>query len=241
MEKIIRPLVNFFVDIYLSVFKRDQQVVICSGWSGERFADNSRYMFLYLNEHKQCLNLKKIVWLTGEDSILWELKEAGYTVYKKYSVRSLYYHLRACSFFYDQFSDDFFVFLTRKARLINLWHGMPIKKFGLWNGKNWDLKNNYLLTCSKMGDSSLGGAFHVRTDRMIHGMYPRNYFLREGFSFLTREEKQYMERLKEQQKRGRKIVFYLPTFRKDRLLFLGEADSEKLSVFLIFYQHRIIF
>lgn len=234
MKALLKLIVNLLVKTYTFIIKRNPQIIMCSGWSGRRFADNSRYIFLYLNEFKDELNLKKIIWLTNDDSIRKELQKAGYVVYKKQSFQAIFYHLSAGFFFYDQFSDDFYVYLTQGARLINLWHGMPIKKFGVWNGKIWDLKDNYLLTCSKLGDKNIGNAFYVKPSHMIHGMYPRNHYLVHGNFYLTDEEKEYMQLLKEQKNRGRKILFYLPTFRKDKLLFLGESDPKKLKGFFDF-------
>lgn len=239
MKELLRLIFNFFLDIFLFIFKRNKHLVVCSGWSGERFADNSRYMYLYLNENRVSLELDKIVWLTEDVHIKKELEAAGFTVCMRNSLMSLCYHLRATYFFYDQFSDDFFVFLTRKALLINLWHGMPIKQFGLWSGLNWDLKNDYLLTCSKFGDTTIGKAFHVNPAHFIHGMYPRNYYLTHTIPFLTKEETKYMSLLKEQKEKGRKVLFYLPTFRKSKLQFMGMANSDELTDFIHFLtQHN---
>lgn len=238
MKELIRPFANFILDILLFLLKRNKSIVVCSGWSGERFADNSRYLFQYLNENEKQLNLHKIVWITQEYDILRELRKAGYTVYMRNSIISMWFQFRARYFFYDQFSSDFIVFLTRNAKLINMWHGMPIKKFGLWNGTNWDLKDNYLLTCSPFGDETIGKAFHVDTKRFIHGMYPRNYYLVHDIPFLTKEESSYMEMLQKQQARGKKILFYLPTYRMSKLLFLGEESEQKVEAFLDFLYHN---
>lgn len=239
MKGLLRPFVAFFMSFFLFFWRRKKQVVLCTGWRGKRFADNSRYMFLYLNEQKEALQLKKIIWIAQDRSIAQELRRAGFTVYQKTSLKSIYYHLRAQYFFYDQFSDDFYHFLTYKADLVNLWHGMPLKKFGLWNGNNWDLKKDYLLTCSALGDVNIGGAFHVLPDHRLHGMYPRNHYLIQGFSFLTEEEQKYLNLLEEQKKKGRKILFYLPTFRKTQLQFLGESNPEVIAGFLQFLEdHR---
>ena len=83
-------------------------------------------MFLYLNEHKQHYDLHNIVWITEDVTIMQELKVAGFLVCMKYSVKSIYYHLISSYFLYDQFSNDYITFLTRNAKLVNLWHGMPI-------------------------------------------------------------------------------------------------------------------
>lgn len=234
MKKLVRPFVDFCLDIFLFFFRRSKRIVVCSGWFGQRFADNSRYIFLYLNENKEAANLEKIIWLTSHPQIKRELREAGYTVYMKNSIVGIYYHLRSFYFFYDQFSLDYFTFLTRGAKLIGLWHGMPIKKFGVWNGLDWNLKDEYLLTCSDWGDTTIGGAFRVKPDHLLHGMYPRNYYLNQAIPYLTTEEVSLLAIVKKEKEKGKKILFYLPTFRKSKLQFLGEADPAKIKDFFHF-------
>lgn len=230
----MRPFVDFCLDLFLFLFKRNKKIAVCSGWFGKRFADNSRYLFLYLNENMESLQLEKVIWLTNHTQIKQELKKAGYTVYMRNSIMGIYYHLRSFYFFYDQFSLDYITFLTRKAKLIGLWHGMPIKKFGVWNGLDWNLKDEYLLTCSTFGDKTIGGAFQVNPDHFIHGMYPRNYYLKQDIPYLTEEELSSLEIVKKQKKEGKKILFYLPTFRKSKLQFLGEPDPAKIEEFFHF-------
>ena len=52
MKHYLRKILAFGVDLFLYVFPRDPKIILCTGWGGERFADNSRYIFFYLNEHK---------------------------------------------------------------------------------------------------------------------------------------------------------------------------------------------
>lgn len=234
MKALLRSLLHLFVNIFLLICKRNKRIVLCTGWEGKRFADNSRYVYLYLSTYKEELKLSKVIWIANDEQIGSELHNAGFTVYMKYSLKSFYYHLKAGYFLYDQFSYDFITLLAKGAKLINLWHGMPLKKFGLMCGQDWNLGDGYLLTCSEFGNQTIGRAFHVNPDHLVHGMYPRNYYLTNTSSFLTNEEAIYMRLLKEQQDRGKKILFYLPTFRKSQLLFLGESSSSVLTDFYKF-------
>lgn len=234
MKHYLRKILAFGVDLFLYVFPRDPKIILCTGWGGERFADNSRYIFLYLNEHKQEYGISTIIWLTVDDLILKELKGKGYKVLKKNSLLSIYYHLRAKYCFYDQFVYDYYRTLIRGAKVINLWHGMPIKKFGVWNGLNWNLEDNYLLTCSAYGDSTIGKAFITEKEHYIHGMYPRNYYILNEMPLLLKVEQGYLEKVAKVKKTGKRILFYLPTFRKDKLSFLGESSQNKLNSFFKF-------
>ena len=236
MKNCVKKILTFLVDTFLYVFPRNPRIILCTGWGGERFADNSRYIFLYLNEHKQEYGIDTIIWLTVDDLIFSELREKGYKVLKKNSLLSIYYHLRAKYCFYDQFVYDYYRTLIRGAKVINLWHGMPIKKFGVWNGLNWNLEDNYLLTCSEFGDTTIGKAFITDKKHYVHGMYPRNHYILNEIPLLLTIEQRYLDKLTELKKLGKRILFYLPTFRKEKLLFLGESSLDNLNSFFKFLE-----
>ena len=234
MKNFFPQFVICLIDLFLFFFKRDKKIVLCTGWNGLRFADNSRYIFLYLNTYRKNICLGQVVWLSNDSQICRELNEAGYTAYMKRSFMSIYYHLRAGYIFYDQFNNDLFVVLTRRSRMVNLWHGMPIKKFGVWSGLDWNLKSDYLFTCSDFGDKLIGKAFHTKPNHYIHGMYPRNYYLTEPIPYLTKDERFYIDFIQKKKRENKKILFYLPTFRKHQLQFLGITDLEKINLFFDF-------
>lgn len=236
MKTLLKSCISFVVTVFTFFVKRDKRIVLCTGWYGHRFADNSRYMYQYLCDHKERLELRKVVWITQNEQIYKELIVNGLNVCKVNSIKSIYLHLRAGYFFYDQFLHDFHATLVGNGKCVNLWHGLPIKKFGLLNGLsglNWNLGDSYLFTCTEYGDRMLGGCFQVKTGHFLHGMYPRNYYLLHDIPFLMEQEKYYLYQLQELKKLGKKVLFYLPTFRKlSGLNFLGEKNPLVLKEFL---------
>lgn len=239
---ILKKLVFAFVRFMNIFIKREKEVVLCTGWQGMRFADNSRYIYLYLNDHKESLGIRKVVWITINKQIKKDLEQAGYTICQKYSLKSFYYHLKAGAFCYDQFFSDFLYPLSGDAVRINLWHGLPIKKFGCYfEGIPWQLKKGYLFTCSSFGLQLLGKAFCISDSQAIYGMYPRNYYLLNKIPFLFRKEQEYLDILLKQKKKGKKILFYLPTFRKKAIPFLGEENQNVVSSFFDFLRENDYF
>lgn len=239
---ILKKLVLAFVRFMNVFIKREKSVVLCSGWQGMRFADNSRYMYLYLNDHKESLCIRKVVWITVNKQIEKDLKRAGYAIYQKYSLKSIYYHLKAATFYYDQFFSDFLYPLSGDAVRINLWHGLPIKRFGCYfEGVPWQLKKGYLFTCSSFGLQLLGKAFGISDSQAIYGMYPRNYYLLNEIPFLSCEEQIFLDIVFQEKKKGKKILFYLPTFRKKAIPFLGEENQNVISSFFDFLKKEDYF
>lgn len=59
MKLLFHFIINVFLAVFLFVFPRKKTIVICTGWGGDRFADNSRWMYLYLNENIDKLGSKK--------------------------------------------------------------------------------------------------------------------------------------------------------------------------------------
>lgn len=230
-------VISFLVYLFTKIFRRDSSMVVCIGWESKRFADNARYLYLYLSENKNRYSLKRIIWITTDKELYQSLQSNGYDACLKPSILFLYYHLRAKYFVYDQFSKEYHNFLLAGGVVVNLWHGIPIKKFGLWNGLDWTIGDNYLLTCSDLGDRTIGKSFHVLPGHCFHGMYPRNYYLTHPIPFVTKGERLCLDWIERKKIEGKRIIFYLPTFRKNsKVKFFGESDNKKIFNFVNFLE-----
>jgi CDP-glycerol glycerophosphotransferase len=129
--KVVVHLLNAFffnlVTIFLNLFvRKDSKVIVVGGWFGKRFADNSRYFFLYLNKHKAVYGLDKIIWITRSDEIYDMLQREGFDVAKAWSLKSIYFHLKAKYHVIDQYNDDINGYFSFGSVRINLWHGFPV-------------------------------------------------------------------------------------------------------------------
>lgn len=246
---IINLILKFIIGIINIFFPKKDKVVLIGGWFGERFADNSKYIYLYLNENKNKYQLERIIFVTRSKDIYKYIKEElKYEVYMMYSFQSFYYHIRAKYYIVDQTPrKDLIGWLGINSVKINLWHGLPIKKLGYDKNikkvirlGNW--QDSYLLTCSEFGSLTLGEAFRCPNDRRLKGMYPRNYYLINKNKYLSKIEKELIEKIEYMKKKGKKIIIYLPTFRdKEKLKFLGEEKQDKLIEFFRFLEEENYF
>ena len=188
---------------------KDENIWVFGAWFGKKYADNSKYLFEYINEfHPQI----RTIWLTDNDEVIKQLESRGNEVYKKYSLKAIMIGFKAkYSIFVHSNESDCMSFLNNGAKLIQLWHGIPLKKIGnddllKFNTKKYlNLKNlifpfsiehNYLcISASEEDKSKFMTAFNSK--RVVISGYPRNdtYYRSKSFN-----NKQF-------------TVTYLPTFR----------------------------
>ena len=136
---VIRALLNMRSAISSLSFKKDKKTVIVGAWFGEKFADNSRFLFQYLSENKSKLGLEHVIWVTADEQLANDLREYGYEAVVMGSEESEKWHKRAyyhiiCNASSKQalrdkngnvhiINGDIETELSFRARRINLWHG----------------------------------------------------------------------------------------------------------------------
>ncbi len=235
---IMKVICNMFLYAASLLIPKSRKYVVIGGWQGQRYADNSRGMYEYLDAHKEELGIKRVFWFTKKREIYDDLKQRGKDVLFGRSVRSVYWHLRSKVHMIDQNTHDILNLCSLRCIRINLWHGIPLKKIGnylpcekkaSWRDKysaggGWP--DQYLLAPSEFSASLLAYAMGVKEEKCLIASYPRN-------------EKLYGCKPRQDVK-GRFHVFYLPTFRdvNDKNPLLLE-DLEKING--QFAKHKIVF
>jgi len=116
----------FLISHYLP---KNRSLWIFGSWGGVQFNDNSKYMFEHVN--KYCPDIRA-VWLTKNNDTMQRLRAEGYECYHMYSLRGILAALRAGAAFLSRVkAEDLPIFLSpAKTRIIQLWHGTPLKKLG---------------------------------------------------------------------------------------------------------------
>lgn len=102
---------------------KSENIWVFGAWFGERFDDNPRAIFDYINQEKKEI---QAIWITRSDEVYSYLNLQGLNVYKQDSFLGIYYCLRAnvgvvCTSFAD---------LNRNLwirSVVNTWHGTPLK------------------------------------------------------------------------------------------------------------------
>lgn len=257
VKRLICLIINFILLIISFFIPKTEKIMVVGGWYGRRFADNSKFFFLYANANKHQLNIDKIIWVTRQNSIIKELREQGYHVYHVWSIFSIWYHLRAKTHLIDQSITDINPFFSIRSRRINLWHGFPLKKIGTYTTRSsthfltWLNKAtlrgfwgfHYVLATSSFSSDILGKAFNQPNKSMVISSYPRNYepVVNKPIKYVSKNEQTYLNHILKAKENNNKIIGYFPTFRDKRETFIfGTSNLEELTRFLDDFKEKKI-
>ncbi|WAI00841.1 CDP-glycerol glycerophosphotransferase family protein [Methanogenium organophilum] len=258
----ITPAINYALKLFtypLSlIIPKNSKILVIGGWFGERFADNSRYLYEFLSINKEKYDFEKVIWVTRNKKIIQELENKNFEVYHIWSLKSIWYHLRSPIFIYDQSINDLNSFFLHKGVLLYLWHGFPLKKIGTFamsdeykkksrcNIKIFQTlecilpgvkiryggKGSYLLAQSEFASNVLSEAFSIPKDRVILAGYPRNdiFDQKEPEVYYIGNDFELIKKIQDLKNLGYKIIFYAPTFRdKAPTNFFGTEDLSEIQ------------
>ena len=232
---------------------RNKKIWLFGSTFGRRFADNPRYLYLYVSQHKEELGIRPI-WISHNEKVVNMLVDEGYEAYMYHSVKGIWFALRGMVYLFDNYSKDINFWQSGGALKINLWHGIPLKKIqhdnvfdkfrhpkNLWEKfKNFprnisdEKPSHYVLTTSENLRKIFSSAF--KTENVLIARYPRNEVLisDEIKNIYSVEEKKDRKKIlvNKKDKQNKKMIFYMPTFRKSETLFFENFDKEDFQIFL---------
>lgn len=242
------------------IVPRNKNIWLFGSTFGRRFADNPRYLYLYVSQQEKQNGIRPI-WISHKKEIIELLKKEGYEAYYYHSLKGIWYCLRGKVYIFDNYSKDISFWLSGGAKKINLWHGVGNKKINYDNKfdkvrhpqnmrercKTFPRRlsdekpHHYILATSPMMADIFEGAFQVKPGHVITGGYPRNDMLlsSEINNIYTQEEKNNINYIKAIKAEGYILDLYMPTFRESETKFFEVMDMEKFNEFLC--ERKIIF
>lgn len=229
MLKNIVKLILFFV---IKIIPKSKNILVFGDRGGIRFADNSRYLFLYLNKNHSEF---RCIWITKKPEIANLLKNLNYEVYLSNSIRGIYYCLIAKWHLFNFIDGDIHKAITTFSNSILLWHGVLPKKLNSINHKP-NIVNNFIYKRIKKyfvyPDEKLAKNIIDRFPKykyeLLKSNLPRNMHLEENKeTFLTADEDKIVKKIIFSKK---KIYGYFPTWREDGLeIFRDIKNFERLN------------
>lgn len=104
---------------------------VFGAWHGHRYADNSRYLFEHVDRHAPDI---RAVWISREPAIVAKVRRAGGEAHLAWSPPGLWLCARASLVVLTAALRDVNQVVTHGATVLQLWHGIPLKKIG-WDDR----------------------------------------------------------------------------------------------------------
>jgi len=238
------------------IMPRSKNIWVFGSTFGRRFADNPKYFYLYVIQN-QSSNVRAI-WISKDKNIVEFLRDKKVEAYYLYSIKGIWFALRAKVYIYDNYSKDICFTLSGGAKKINLWHGIPLKMIAkdnvfdrVRNPRNFREKissiprrisdekpNDYLIATSTFMKPIIQSAFQTK-NVLING-YPRNdNLLFEHIKVISWESEMNLHKQIMKWKENNKIVLYMPTFRSSEDKFFDIINPDSFQEYL--QNNNIIF
>jgi CDP-glycerol glycerophosphotransferase (TagB/SpsB family) len=199
---------------------------------GEAYIDNSKYIFEYVSKDEKDINA---IWITKKHSIKNDILKDGNQAYHAWSLYGIWHILTAeVAFFTHDKRDINSLFLNTRCKLIQLWHGMGLKKIGKDDSK--DIRNTNIIMNTLWNNIKLKHS-HKWDLWPVSGTLNQESFARsfsvpiENVVILgtPREDKilQSLTNNKVNKKNNSIIILYAPTYRKgDGILKCLPSEKE---------------
>jgi len=242
IKLIISIFFKGFIYVLAKAVPKNKSTWVFGAWFGDKYSDNPKVFFEYVNKH--CPHIVPI-WISSNNLLIDKLRTKGFRAYHMHSLHGVYYQMRSSFAFVCQAHDvDLFApTLSRRTKIVNLWHGLPLKKiiydeFGhLETKKNLKgriidrltpyvhMRNDYLIATNERTQKTLAGAFRLPIEKVLITGFPRNdVFVDSSLTPNVKADGPYK-------------VIYMPTMRKQNnasnALFEDFGfDIEKISAAL---------
>lgn len=214
--KIKKNFIYFFKLYFSMLKKRQNDLYVCGAWHGDKFADNSKYFYLYALK-----NGKKAVWITKNHEIYNNLKCKNMPVALMGTKESRKLCRLAKYAVISTGKFDVEADCIGGATVINLWHGIPLKKIAyddhitadsislhkrIWNKlNNFANKKTYYFSTSDKISKIYQSCFRTDKDHIIQIGQARNDVFFDGC----------LKKIKYSNVEYDKLIVYMPTHRNE--------------------------
>ncbi len=242
------------------LFPLKKNLVLFIGKNGGLFFDNVKYLYLYLHSLKQ--NEVDYYFFTENKSIYETLKQHNLPVILHPTVRSILALVRAnivisCD---TRWIKNYRHNITSRAKRIQLWHGIPLKKIGLLKPDSAERQSRLSgrISDAIRGKHQIYDLFvstsnyytknvfskAVRSRKFLESGYPRNdiFFKNKPDELdLLEADTESIDRINDMRNHGYKAILYAPTLGDPmgNSIKAGFLNLAKISSFA--QKHKLLF
>ena len=252
MMKFLAYLVCYCIYPFSFLFPRRRRKWAFGSFRGA-FNDNAKYLFVQVAERMPEVNS---AWLSINRATVRDVRAKGLKAYHVLSPAGIWFALTSKFWFFNAYSSDIMFCLSGGATLVNLWHGLPLKRieFDITSGPLADrfakrtLKEryyhpetfkrpDYLVSSSAMFSEIFARCFRISRERCLDIGLARNGILTcpdaQRKAFIHRYEPTSTADLIVRMKRYSKVFVYMPTWRDSQDDFIAAGfDFASMEVAL---------
>lgn len=247
--KLLTLIYILLFPIYLLsiLFPKKKNLVVIGGSLGKHFADNPKYLFLYLNQNKPNF---QYYWITKNKELYREMGANNFLYL--YTFKGIYILLRSKYLVLSHQINDMFPPLHGGKEIIQLWHGTPLKKLGFDRDAelNSPLKNrlksifyfifpylfymrtDYIVVSAECLINNFSTAFKLEKSKVIPLGQPRNDILLQPG--LLNEKYTNNKKFLHELSNYEKVISWLPTHRhgtnKNIVNLLDDYEFDAIKV-----------
>ena len=227
----LKDLIKILLFIITRIVPKNKYLLVFGDRAGIRLADNSRYLFFYINRnHKEF----HCIWITKDKKILQYLRNNNYDAYDSRSLMGIYYCLRAKFHIFNFVENDINKFITLFSDSILLWHGILPKKLKPLKIKTSKISNflnervvKFFVYPNEKLSKNILNRFPDNKYSLLISNLPRNLIFKETLLknmdyFRTKDELDYIKLINKEKKN---IFGYFPTWRPDGLELFRDINS----------------
>lgn len=249
--KFIAYLICYCIYPFSFLFPRNRKKWAFGSFRGA-FNDNAKYLFVHASEH---LPEIKCAWLSISKATVKDIKANGLVAYYILSPKGIWHALTSKYWFFNAYSSDIMFCLSGNAKLVNLWHGLPMKRieFEITSGpladryKKKTLKERYfhpesfhrpdfVVSSTPFFSDIFSRSFRIPEQHCLELGYPRNEILlfseQERTDYINKYEPVLTKTLVDDIVKGtyQHVFIYMPTWRdSQRDVFVQSFDLNRLD------------
>ena len=247
MIKFLKYLLSYLAFPFSFLVPRSRKKIAFGSYKGT-FDGNAKYLFIEMSGKGE-----NAVWVSGSRATVRFVRSLGLRAEWVFSPRGAWRALRSRTWFVNSYTSDILWALSGGANVINLWHGVGLKRteYNATAGPMYDRyirktfrqaffhpeayrKPQYLVTASDFQTPMFASAFRVPESRCLKCGYPRNRILvcseEDRQKHIATFEPEPVRAFIEKIRQFKEVWIYMPTWRdSQRNVFAQNMDLTHLN------------